>query len=149
MDDQQQISHDDLPEQTRLRIEKVARLRELGIDPYTPRSHRTHEIAELAPLVAALDGTEGGAGQEVTIVGRLVGRRDMGKNPASPICAMAAAPSNSILRRDTARRGAIRPNFESLIDLSDFLQATGTLMRTQKRRADAGGDASIASSPRR
>jgi lysyl-tRNA synthetase class 2 len=46
----------DLPEQTRVRLEKVARLRELGLDPYTPRAHRTHEIAELAALVPPMEG---------------------------------------------------------------------------------------------
>src|SRR4029079_2707250 len=84
----------DLPEQTRIRLEKVARLRELGVDPYTPRAARTHEIAELAALVPPAGGGEGGgaappggagvvadgAGEPVTIVGRLVSRRDMGRS---------------------------------------------------------------------
>src|SRR5687768_8386856 len=129
MDDQQQLPHDDLPEQTRLRIEKVARLRELGIDPYTPRSHRTHEIAELAPLVAALDGAEGGAGQEVTIVGRLTGERDMGRSIFADL-EDGSGKFQLFLRRNTLGEEEFA-RFKSLIDLSDFLQVTGTLMRTK------------------
>src|SRR5262245_18057592 len=92
----EQLSQD-LPEQTRIRLEKVAGLRGMGVDPYTPRAHRTHEIAELAPLMPAPGAEAGGgdggaappggpgtgvddAGEPVTIVGRLVSRRDMGRS---------------------------------------------------------------------
>ncbi|HEY8600612.1 MAG TPA: hypothetical protein VIL85_19405, partial [Thermomicrobiales bacterium] len=50
----------DLPEQTRVRLDKAARLRELGIDPYTSRAERTHQIAELAALLPPVDVAEGG-----------------------------------------------------------------------------------------
>ena len=84
MDDQQHAHDplDELPEQTRIRLEKAARLRELGIDPYTPRTQRTHQIAQLAPLVAVLGAAteSAGTGTPVTIVGRLIRRRDMGKS---------------------------------------------------------------------
>ena len=43
-------------------------LRELGIDPYTPRAHRTHEIAELAALLPAADA----AGLEIEFFQRNV-----------------------------------------------------------------------------
>src|SRR5947208_14592143 len=92
--------HDeDLPEQTQVRLEKVARLRELGVDPYPPRAARTHTIAEVreqfdrllaAPASAPAGGRDGGGDEvgaqaappapEVTIAGRLVSRRDMGKS---------------------------------------------------------------------
>jgi lysyl-tRNA synthetase class 2 len=129
MDDQQHAQHDDLPEQTRLRMEKVARLRELGIDPYTPRTQRTHEIAALAPLVDALDGADGGAGEPVTIVGRLVARRDMGKSTFAHL-RDGSGEFQIFVRRDRVGEEEYA-RFKSLIDLSDFLQVTGTLMRTR------------------
>ncbi len=134
----------ELPEQTRIRLEKVARLRELGVDPYTPRAQRTHEIAELAallPPLAAEGAGEGGAppagatavarepGAAVTIVGRLVLRRDMGKSSFAHL-RDGSGEFQIYLRRD---RLGDEPyaNFKALIDLSDFLQVSGTLMRTR------------------
>jgi len=129
MESEQQPPQDELPEQTRLRMEKVARLRELGVDPYTPRTERTHQIAELAPLVPALDGADGAGGEAVTIVGRLVARRDMGKSTFAQLRDGSGefqifVRLNKIGEEEYAR-------FKSLIDLSDFLQVTGTLMRTR------------------
>jgi lysyl-tRNA synthetase, class II len=129
MDNEERAQHDDLPEQTRLRMEKVARLRELGIDPYTPRTHRTHQIAELAPLVAALDGADGGTGEAVTIVGRLVARRDMGKSTFAHLRDGSGEFQIFVRLNNVGEEEYAR--FKSLIDLSDFLQVTGTLMRTR------------------
>ena len=131
-----------LPEQTRIRLEKVARLREAGIDPYTPRTERTHEIAALAALLPPRDGTPPGGGgppvagtasddpgEPVTIVGRLVLRRDMGKSSFANL-RDGSGEFQIYLRRDRLGEEAYG-QFKTLIDLSDFLQVTGTLMRTR------------------
>ncbi len=135
----------DLPEQTRIRLEKAVRWRELGVDPYTPRAERTHQIAELAALVPAAEGAgDGGVGgdtpppragdaedeEPVTIVGRLVNRRDLGKNASFANLRDGSGVFQLYLRRD---RLGDEPyaRFRTLIDLSDFIQATGTLMRTR------------------
>src|SRR6476620_8697375 len=105
----------DLPEQTRVRLDKAARLRDLGIDPYTPRAERTHQIADLAallpPVAAAGDGDGGGTTppatpsadepeEPVTIVGRLVSRRDMGKNASFGNLRDGSGTFQLYLRRD-------------------------------------------------
>lgn len=124
-----------LPEQTRIRLEKVARLREAGIDPYTPRTERTHEIAALAALLppegAALPtgAAASDAGEPVTIVGRLVSRRDMGKSSFGHL-RDGSGEFQIYVRRDRLGDDAYA-RFKALIDLSDFLQVTGTLMRTR------------------
>jgi lysyl-tRNA synthetase class 2 len=133
----------DLPEQTRVRLEKAARWRELGVDPYTPRAARTHQIAELAALVPPAETAEGDGANTpsvtaeaapvpvtVTIVGRLVSRRDMGKNASFANLRDGSGTFQLYLRRD---RLGDEPyaNFRALVDLSDFIQATGTLMRTR------------------
>ncbi|HEU5327403.1 MAG TPA: lysine--tRNA ligase [Thermomicrobiales bacterium] len=121
----------ELPEQTRLRLDKVARLRELGIDPYTPRSQRTHEIAALRALfdAAGADGVPAAGGEPVTIVGRLVRRRDMGKASFAHL-RDGSGEIQIYLRRDVLGEEAYA-HFKALIDLSDFLQVTGTPMRTR------------------
>ena len=58
------------------RLEKVAALRAAGIDPYPPRSHRTHTAAE---TLAHFDELQG-QGEPITLVGRLMLRREMGKS---------------------------------------------------------------------
>lgn len=131
-----------LPEQTRIRLEKVARLRAAGVEPYPPRTERTHEIAELAALLPAQDGTPPGGGEPptagaatdepgepVTIVGRLVSRRDMGKSSFAHL-RDGSGEFQIYLRRDRLGEDAYG-QFKALIDLSDFLQVTGTLMRTR------------------
>lgn len=120
-----------LPEQTRIRLEKVARLREAGIDPYTPRTERTHEIAALMALLPPEGGelAPEGASDPVTIVGRLVSRRDMGKSSFGHL-RDGSGEFQIYVRRDHLGDDAYA-QFKSLVDLSDFLQVTGTLMRTR------------------
>ncbi len=126
-----------LPEQTRIRLAKVTELRNLGIDPYTPRTERTHQIAELAALVppATAEGhsTDEAAvtPQEVTIVGRLVANRDMGKNVSFGDLRDGSGTFQLYLRRDNVGEEAYNL-FRSLIDLSDFVQATGKVIRTRR-----------------
>ena len=140
--------HDeDLPEQTRVRLEKVARLRELGVDPYTPRAARTHTIGELreqfdqllpAPVTAP-SGAGGGDDRDgnteaepapmVTIAGRLVSRRDMGKASFGHL-RDGTGDFQLFLRRDALGEEPYA-RFRGLIDLNDFLEATGTPIVTR------------------
>ena len=71
-------SSDDL---FKVRLEKLARIRARGIDPYPPRSKRTHTSKEATSLFEAREqGEDGDARTEtVTVTGRMVGFRDMGR----------------------------------------------------------------------
>jgi lysyl-tRNA synthetase class 2 len=68
----------DLPEQMRVRREKLARIRDAGGDPYPLGFPRT---TDLAALRAAYDGLAPGAstGQRVGVTGRVVFKRDTGR----------------------------------------------------------------------
>ncbi len=69
----------DLQEQ---RLRKANELRELGFDPYTPRSSRTHTTAEALTRFAELEANAGEAVEDtraITVAGRVVGQRHMGK----------------------------------------------------------------------
>ena len=66
----------DLLDQERARREKLARLLEAGINPYPPRVERTHTIAQ---ALAAYDEGLLAEDEQLTLTGRMISRRVMGK----------------------------------------------------------------------
>ena len=69
---------DDLPEQMRVRREKLARLRAEGVDPYPVGFPRTTSVADLREAHAGL-GIDVSTGERVGVTGRVVLKRDGGK----------------------------------------------------------------------
>jgi lysyl-tRNA synthetase class 2 len=104
------------------RLEKLATLRAEGIDPYPARSHRTHTAAE---TLAHFDELQG---QQITLVGRLMLLREMGKSVFAHI-EDGSARIQIYFKRDTIGDDAFRRL--KLIDLGDFLQVAGTLFTTK------------------
>ncbi len=104
------------------RLEKLAALRAEGIDPYPARSHRTHTAAETLAHFDELPR------QEITLVGRLMLRREMGKSVFANI-EDGSANMQIYFKRDTIGDEAFQRL--KLVDLGDFLQATGTLFTTK------------------
>lgn len=104
------------------RLEKLAALRAEGIDPYPPRSHRTHTAAETLAHFDALQG------EQITLTGRLMQRREMGKSIFAQI-EDGSASIQIYFKRDTIGEEAFRRI--KLLDLGDFLQAAGTLFTTR------------------
>jgi lysyl-tRNA synthetase class 2 len=104
------------------RLEKLAALRAEGIDPYPARSHRTHTAAE---TLAHFDDLQG---QQITLVGRLMLRREMGKSVFANI-EDGSANTQIYFKRDTIGDEAFQRL--KLVDLGDFLQVTGTLFTTK------------------
>jgi len=107
------------------RLEKLARLRELGIDPYPARAEPTHTLAE---ALAAFDA-EGSEPVDVTVAGRLMALRIMGGATFAHI-ADGTGRLQIYLRRDTLGQESYEI-FRRLIDLGDFVQAEGTLFKTR------------------
>ncbi len=104
------------------RLEKLAALRAEGIDPYPARSHRTHTAAE---TLAHFDELQG---EQITLAGRLMLRREMGKSVFANI-EDGSASIQIYFKRDTIG-GEVFQRLK-LIDLGDFLQVTGTLFTTK------------------
>jgi lysyl-tRNA synthetase class 2 len=69
---------DDLPEQMRIRREKLARLRAEGVDPYPVGFPRTTSVPDLRAAHADL-GVDVSTGERVGVTGRVVLKRDGGK----------------------------------------------------------------------
>lgn len=108
------------------RLDKLERLREAGIDPYPLRSERTHTTAE------ALDAYEKSSDEEqipVTVCGRLVSIRDMGKTVFAHI-EDGYGRIQLFLRRNEVGEESHRI-FRKLLDLGDFVQAAGYLFQTR------------------
>lgn len=74
----QPTTEDDMPEQERVRREKLAKMRERGVDPYASSFDRTDNIADIRDKYGDL-GIDEKTGQIVNIAGRVMLNRVSGK----------------------------------------------------------------------
>ena len=82
---------EDLPEQIRIRREKLERIRASGIDPY-PAGYAAHHVAgRAAGALSATSPLTPQTGETVGVTGRVVLNRNTGKLDASPPCRRAAS----------------------------------------------------------
>src|SRR5262249_53458766 len=106
------------------RIHKVEELRASGIDPYPTQSHRTHTAAEALAHFETLQSDE----TQVTLVGRLMQLREMGKAAFAHI-EDGSGRIQIYIKRDSVGDEAFKRL--KLIDPGDFIEATGTLFTTK------------------
>ncbi len=121
------------------RLDKIAALRERGIDPYPPRYRRSHTIARARDLfIEAEDAARKSGGEDtdlsavrtepVQIAGRLMARRGMGK-------ASFVDLSNGLDRIQAhIRSDTLGDEYEllDLLDIGDFVGISGPLFRTRR-----------------
>ncbi len=105
------------------RLEKLAALRERGIEPYAYSYSPTHSTVEALALFT--DGAQ--VGPTVSVAGRLVTRRAMGKTVFAPI-ADRSGRIQLYFRRDVLGDDAFE--LLDLADLGDWIGARGELFRT-------------------
>jgi len=119
-------SSDDL---FKVRLEKLARIRARGIDPYPPRAERTHTSKETTSLFEACEQDKDGDArtETVTVTGRMVGFRDMGR------AAFADLLDGDGRIQLLFRSNVLSESYEILrdLDIGDWLGATGTVFRTR------------------
>ena len=118
------------------RLRKLTALRELGIDPYPAHTERTHDCAT---VVAQYDEL---AGQEVAVAGRVLSIRSFGKLAFIKL-QDASGEVQLYLQRDTmaeldAPRGILGMKQLRLLDTGDFVEATGTVLRTKTGEISVG-----------
>ena len=111
------------------RLEKLERLQAAGMEPYPLRVKRTHTTAQAREALAAAE--KEGAEREitVTVTGRLVSFRDMGKTVFAHI-EDGYGRIQLFARRENIGEESHRI-FRKLLDLGDFVQAEGELFRTR------------------
>ena len=108
----------------RIRKEKLAKIIELGIDPFPPRCKRTHQITELLKNQEKLVESK----EIVYIVGRIVSHRRQGKIGFTNISDISGK-IQIFVRQDTI--GDNNYELYKLLDLGDFIQARGHAVFTQ------------------
>ena len=117
---------DILSEQEQVRREKLARLRQAGVDPYPARSQRSHTIAQALQLFEAGDLAED---ELLALVGRLKTVRVMGKSSFAHI-EDGSGRVQIYLRRDEVGPQSFEM-FTKLLDIGDFVGVEGPMFRTR------------------
>src|SRR5579875_1566044 len=123
----------ELNEQQAQRQAKAERLRARGIEPYPPRSFRSltalEAVNRFTELEPNLPEGESHDPESVTVAGRVVAVRDMGKSIFTHL-RDGSGPIQLYLRRNVLGDEPF-DDFKQLVDLGDFLQASGRLFRTR------------------
>jgi lysyl-tRNA synthetase, class II len=116
-----------------IRRQKADSLRDRGLNPYSPRSKRTHTTAEaisrFEEIESAGDAEAAEQQDPVTVAGRVISFRDMGKTLFSHIRDGHGDLQLYVRLNDVGEQA--HADFSTLVDLGDFVEANGTLFRTR------------------
>ncbi len=118
------------------RLRKLDELKDLGVNAYPAKANRTHQAGEITPNFDTL------VGQEVTVAGRLTNLRKFGKL-AFLVLKDASGQIQLFLRDDDvapldAPNSILGMKEVTLLDSGDFVEATGTVMKTQTGEISVG-----------
>jgi len=127
-----------LSDQENARLTNLQALGEYGIDPFPARVERTHTIAEVCSLYEShanadlSDSDKNNIDEEsiYTITGRIKSMRVMGKMSFADI-EDGTGRMQLVVRRDELPEGWYNSVWKKMIDLGDFVGATGPLMLTK------------------
>lgn len=109
-----------------VKIDKLKKLRERGIDPYPATTARTHAVGD------ALDRFDelAKAGKELTLAGRIMALREHGGSLFFDLHD-GSEKMQAYLKEDDVEKEQFA-EFRELIDIGDFVEVTGTLFLTKK-----------------
>lgn len=117
------LEQNDINEHMQVRLDKLRQLQEKGVNPFGSRFPRSHSTEEL------LAGFEDLQGQDVTIAGRLLSKRDMGKVAFAHLQDMTGKIQVYVRLNDV---GEEAHELFTHLDMGDIIGVTGFLFRTQK-----------------
>lgn len=120
---------ENLSDQEQARRDKLARLQALGIAAYPARCQRTHTAQEAVAALAAAEAA-GTAAPSVWLTGRLVAIRLMGKASFAHI-EDGSARIQLFIRQNEVGEETYENLLKKLLDLGDFVEASGPLVRTK------------------
>ncbi|MDQ3159185.1 MAG: OB-fold nucleic acid binding domain-containing protein [bacterium] len=111
------------------RLKKLAELKKLGVNPYPADSERTHKTNEVVEEFDKL------VGKTVTVVGRIITKRDIGKLAFIVIKDDSGQIQLFLKDGDVAKPDYAKSEigFENigLLDSGDFVQASGEVVKTK------------------
>ncbi len=107
----------------RVRLDKLEKLSHQGIEPYADRYLRTHMSSEIIDNFPELEG------QQVSIAGRIMSKRDQGKTIFIHVQDMAGR-IQAYIRMDAVGEEVFQ--IVSTHDIGDIVGIKGTVFRTQK-----------------
>lgn len=118
------------------RLEKVAQLRELGVNPYAYRWESTHHAADLQSKYADLPNGEE-VNVEVSIAGRIMARRVFGKLAFFTLQDETGTIQLYLEKTKIAESmaqvdAAAFDHLKQLTDVGDFIGVKGSIRRTEK-----------------
>ena len=106
------------------RRQKLAALRDRGVDPYPPRARRTHAAAEVIASFATLES----AATPVAVAGRVTALRTHGKATFADV-ADASGHVQVYFKQDAL--GPAAYEVVGLLDLGDFIGVEGPVFKTR------------------
>ncbi len=115
-----------------IRLEKLEKLKTLGVEPWPRKAKRTHGIAELAGTYADAEAWPNerleGLGLEVSVMGRILTIREMGNSVFAHLTENGEKVQGFFRMNDLTETdwAVLR-----LLDMGDFISITGPLMRTK------------------
>lgn len=127
----------------RIRVEKLQRMRENGSEPYPTRANPTHTISEAILAFEGMDQQTAADSQpdpvRVTVAGRLRSMRLMGKLIFAHI--EDGTGRVQLFLRVNELGDSMMESFRSDFDLGDFIEASGSMMRTRAGEVSVHVDA--------
>lgn len=119
----------DLVGQRELRLEKIEKLKKLGINPYPAKSHREHRIGE---IINEYDSFEG---KEVCLAGRIVAWRTHGKLLFLDLKDQSGTIQVMIKKdflESNLKEGYLDWDNLELLDLADFIEVVGEIGKSKR-----------------
>ncbi|MCJ7623084.1 MAG: lysine--tRNA ligase [Anaerolineaceae bacterium] len=114
----------------KVRLEKIHRMREKGIEPYPTRANPTHSSLAAKGAFEEAEAGNMDASVTVTIVGRLRSVRNMGKITFAHI--EDGSGRLQLFFRQNEIGAENLAHLKEDFDLGDFIEASGNMMRTRK-----------------
>ena len=115
-----------------VRLEKLEKLKALGVEAWPRKAQRSHGIADLAATYADAETWTNekleGLGLTVSVMGRVLTIREMGKSVFAHLTENGEKLQAFFRMNDLAEPGW---DLLKLLDMGDFIQVTGPLMRTK------------------
>ena len=124
-----EVPQQELNEQMQVRLEKVKELKEKGLNPFGGRYVRTHYAADIVDNFVLLEG------KDVTIAGRVMSKRDMGKAGFAHIQDISGQIQIYVRLND------VGPEIHALftrLDIGDIIGVSGYVFRTHKGEITVG-----------